>query len=38
VGGGYLSLDEFLELYGPAEVEKLNKAKPYESKLVAGTG
>ncbi len=32
VGGGYLCLDEFLELYGPTEMDKLNKGKPFDSK------
>ncbi len=26
VGGGFLNLDEFLEVYGPGEVDKANKS------------
>ena len=32
VGGGFLSLDEFIELYAPAEVEKFSKIKPIDNK------
>lgn len=28
VGGGYLSIDEFLDLYTPAELEKLERRDP----------
>ena len=28
VGGGYLSLDEFLDQYTPAELEKLDRKDP----------
>lgn len=28
VGGGYLSLDEFLDIYTPSEIEKLERKDP----------
>jgi hypothetical protein len=28
VGGGYLSIDEFLDQYTPAELEKLERSNP----------
>ena len=28
MGGGYLSIDEFLELYTPTELERLEKKDP----------
>jgi hypothetical protein len=28
VGGGYLSLDEFLDIYTPSEIERLDRKDP----------